>query len=217
MKIYNRIVVDIETGKVLEEDSFEYSGPVALAIREAEQQANLAGVQAGITAGTYGSNAANVNANLTPFLTRQMTNPSGMSQRDIGSQLTQGLAGAGGSTSGLTGAANKMGMTTRNPNGFASALDEAARLRDKTSAGVGVDVAANNAKVKLGQQQQATEGLGSMYGTNVKGQLESQSQIANDVLARTKAASQGWIQNWGDAANDVGSSADAAKKVAGLL
>jgi len=29
MKIYNRIVIDMETGATLEEDSFEYAGPVA--------------------------------------------------------------------------------------------------------------------------------------------------------------------------------------------
>ena len=31
MKVYSKLVIDIETGKILEEKSFEYSGPVALA------------------------------------------------------------------------------------------------------------------------------------------------------------------------------------------
>lgn len=30
MKIYNKVVIDMTTGKILEEDSFEYTGPVAL-------------------------------------------------------------------------------------------------------------------------------------------------------------------------------------------
>lgn len=30
MKVYSRVVIDIESGDILEEDSFEYSGPVAL-------------------------------------------------------------------------------------------------------------------------------------------------------------------------------------------
>jgi hypothetical protein len=29
MKIYNRVVIDVESGKIIEEDSFEYSGPLA--------------------------------------------------------------------------------------------------------------------------------------------------------------------------------------------
>ena len=105
-------------------------------MRDAQQAAANAAGTAATTAGTYGAQAGNIGANLTPFYTREMTNPQGMSQRDVGAQLTSALAGTGGATSGLTGAAGKMAGTTRNPMGFSSALDSAARERDKAAAGV---------------------------------------------------------------------------------
>jgi hypothetical protein len=32
MKIYNMVKLDMDTGEILEEDSFEYDGPLALAV-----------------------------------------------------------------------------------------------------------------------------------------------------------------------------------------
>ena len=164
-------------------------------MRDAQQQASNAAGTAATTAGGYGSQAGGIAANLVPFETRQMTNPTGESQRDIGAQLTAGLAGTGGATAGLTGAAGKMGMTTRNPMGFSSALDAAAMQRDKAAAGVGERVAANNVGVKLNQQKDAASTLGGLYGTDVKAQLESQGQVAPDVNAEVAANKTGWLQN----------------------
>ena len=149
MKITRKLVIDIETGKELYRDSFDYEGPVELCIRAAEAQANALENTANQNAAQYGSNAASIGANLTPFYTRQMTNPQGISQRDIGAQLTSSLAGTGGATSGLTGAAGKMSADTRNPMGFSGALDAAAQQRDKGAAQTGAKIAASNADTKL--------------------------------------------------------------------
>ena len=172
-------------------------------MRDAQQQASNAAGTAATTAGTYGAQAGGIGANLVPFLTRQMTNPQGESQRDIGAQVTQALAGAGGVNAGVTGMAGKEAMTTRNPMGFSAALDAAARSRDKTGAQAGEKVAANNAEVKLNQQSDAAKQLGSLYGTDVKGQLESQSQVAPDVMAQVAANKTGWLQN-GEGLVDTG-------------
>jgi len=45
MKIYTRILLDIETGKILESDSLEYSGLVELCCGASQQQTNLATAQ----------------------------------------------------------------------------------------------------------------------------------------------------------------------------
>ena len=65
-------------------------------MRDEVNRANQAQDQAATAAGNYGAQANTIGATLLPYETRQMTNPTGMSQRDIGAQLTSGLAGAGG-------------------------------------------------------------------------------------------------------------------------
>ena len=172
-------------------------------MRDAQAAAKQAATTAATTAGGYGAQAGGIGANLVPQLTRQMQNPQGYSQRDIGAQLTAGLAGAGGATAGLTGAAGKMAMDTRNPMGFSSALDAAAMQRDKAAAGVGERVAANNADVKLKQQQEAQQGLSGLYGMDQRAQIESQGQVAPDINAQMNASKYGWMQQIPEVAKDV--------------
>ena len=164
-------------------------------MRDAQAQAQQAGTTAATTAGNYGAQAGGIGASLVPQLTRQMDNPQGYSQRDVGAQLTAGLAGAGGATAGLTGAAQKMGADTRNPMGFSSALDAAAMQRDKAAAGVGERVASNNADVKLKQQQEAEQGLSGLYGMDTRAQTENAGQVAPDINAQVNAGKSGWLQN----------------------
>lgn len=95
--------------------------------------------------------------------------------------LSSGLAGSGGATAGLTGAAGKMGMTERNPNGFSAALDSAARTAGKTNAGISEGITAQNAGVKQQQQSQAGSLLSSLYGTDVSGQNNAAGQVAKDA------------------------------------
>ncbi|HZP06799.1 MAG TPA: hypothetical protein VFB43_18005 [Terracidiphilus sp.] len=177
-------------------------------MRDAANAALNAAKTASTTAGQYGSTAAGIGANLVPFLTRQMTNPQGMSQQDIGAQLTSELAGTGGATSGLTGAANKMATVTRNPMGFSAALDAAARTADKANAGAGERIAANNANIKLQQQNEAAQQLGGLYGTAGRLGVESQGQVAPDVNAAADANKTGWLQNMTDI---IGSLSGASK------
>lgn len=164
-------------------------------MRDEVNQAKAAGATAASTAAGYGSDASTIGSTLTPFLTRQMTNPGGMSQQDIGQQLTASLAGAGGATSALTGAANRNMAATRNPNGFSSALDAAARSRDKAAAMGSESIAGKNADVKLQQQSGAEKTLAGLYGTDVSGQNAASGQIAGDVKAAADANQTGWLQN----------------------
>jgi len=164
-------------------------------MRNLQNQAGNAASNAQNTSAGYGANASTISGTLLPFESRQLTNPAGYSQQDIGAMLTRGLAGAGGATAGLAGAASKNAATTRNPMGFSAALDAASRNRAKAAAGVGEGVAAQNANVKLNQQQQAGDILGKMYSTDVSGQNEASSQIAPDINAAVNASKSGWLQN----------------------
>ena len=164
-------------------------------MRSAVNQAQTAANNATNTAAGLGAGASTISSTLLPFESRQLMNPSGMSQQDIGQQLTAGLAGAGGATAGLQGAALKNAATTRNPMGFSAALDSAARSRDKAAAGTSEGIAANNAKVKLGQQQTAGDVLGKMYGTDVNEANEAQRNVTGDINAGVDASKSGWLQN----------------------
>ena len=59
-----------------------------------------AGTAGDVGAG-YGSGASNINAQLMPFLTRELNAPQGYTQQQTGSMLNQAEAGAGGATAGL--------------------------------------------------------------------------------------------------------------------
>ena len=170
----------------------------------AKDQASNASTTAANTSAGYGANASTINSAVTPFESRQLTNPSGYSQQDIGSMLTAGLAGSGGATSGLAGAASKDAATSRNPNGFSAALDASAMQRDKAAASTSEGIAANNANVKLQQQNDAGNVLSRMYGTDVSGQNAASGQIANDVNAQTNASKQAF-NNISSAIGDVSS------------
>jgi len=163
--------------------------------RGAANTAANAATTAGNVAANYGAGAATISSSLVPYLTQQLTSPAGMSQQDINATMTSGLAGAGGATAGLTGAASKNAAVTRNPMGFSGALDAAARARTQAAAGLGENVAAQNAKIKLGQQQQASQGLQSLYGIDTSRQLGAMGQIAPDVNAQVNAGKSGWLQN----------------------
>ncbi len=143
--------------------------------------ANNAANTASNTAAGFGAGASTIGSALIPQLTRQLQNPQGYSQQDIGSMLSSGLAGAGGATSGLTGAAGKMGMTERSPMGFSAALDSAARSRDKAAASTSEGIAAQNAGVKMQQQSQAGDLLSKLYGADVSGQNDAAGQVAKDA------------------------------------
>jgi len=164
-------------------------------MRSAVSASQNAANAAGTAAGQYNQTAGDIGANLIPYETRQLFNPQGMSQRDIGAQMTAALGGTGGATSALTGAAGAEATRTRNPVGFSSALDDAARQAGRTVAGVGEKVAANNANVKLDQQKQAGQMLGELYGSSSRAGVGEGEVQGKDIQDMISANQTGWLQN----------------------
>ena len=66
MRISTRVVIDLETGKVIARDSYEYSGPLALAIKAATKAASGAASTAAQTGNQYGNAAAGIGGTLIP-------------------------------------------------------------------------------------------------------------------------------------------------------
>src|ERR1700753_3343429 len=182
-------------------------------MRDAVGQAQQAATTAANTASVYGASAGNIGSALVPKLMQQMNNPSGYSQQDIGAQLTNALAGAGGANAALAGTAAKTAATMRDPMGFSAALGDAARSRDKAAASASEGIAAKNADVKLQQQQSAAAQLSGLYGTDVGAQNDQSGQVSRDVDAEVSANNSGWLQNALNVMNTISGAGMSAAKL----
>lgn len=212
MKIYTKLVFNMESGKILEEESFEYDGPIDKCDRAAQQMARTALNKTSQTADQYNAEGQNINSTLTPYLNRQLLNPIGINPKDIGAIQTNALAGESGNKAGIIGAAGKYATATRNPSGFSSALDSAARSGEKAASDVASSSAAENAKVKLGQSSDASKQLGSMYQTDTDASLKVLGLDPELINSLTKSGQSGWLQNMNDTIATLSGTAKAANQ-----
>src|SRR5271155_5439056 len=141
---------------------------------------------ANTTANNYGSSATGIGSTLVPFEQKQLTNPSGMNPTDINNMLVAGEQGAGGANAGITGTANLEAARTHNTGALSGVLDQASRNKTKQLSENALDVQNQNAKVKLGQQDEASKALGGLYGTDVNAQLKAQGLVPEDIKAWTQ-------------------------------
>jgi hypothetical protein len=170
------------------------SQPVA-GIRAAENAAQRAAGTAAATGAQYGAEAQGIGGMLVPQLQADITNAPGLTPAQQNAMLVQGLEGAGGAASGIAGQAGLAAARSRNVGGQAGVLDEAAREKMRTSAGVGLDVATKNAMLQQQQREQALKQMQGMYGTNVEAGLKAQGLVPSDINAWAEASKTGWLQN----------------------
>lgn len=173
-------------------------------------QALNAGTTASNVGAGYGQGAADVNAQLMPFLTRELNSPQGFTQQQTGSMLDAAEGGAGGATAGLTTEANLASARERNSGGFSGALDDAARQKDKALAGTSEGIAASNADLEQQQQQEAAKGLQGVQGMDQNSQLKAMGLIPEDVNAATKAYGTG---DWADDLKNLGGGISAGQGI----
>ena len=150
---------------------------------------------------------------MTPFLTGELKNPHGYDPTQTNELLTAASAGSGGAAGGITGQANLEAARTRNSSGFAPALDEAARSRDKAMAGQSEGVAAQDAMLGQQHQQQAASGLMNLYGVNTGDELKSMGLSNDAVNTEVNADKAGWLQNMTDIMGALGQGAAGAGKL----
>jgi hypothetical protein len=168
--------------------------PIA-GIRAATAAASQAAQTAAQTGGQYGAEAQGIGGMLVPQLEQDVANAPGLGTGTTNAMLVQGLGGAGGAASGIVGEEGLRAARSRNVGGSAGVLDEAAREKMRTSAGVGLDVATKNAMVQQQQRGSALKQLEGMYGTDVGAGLKAQSLVPEDIDAWAKANQTGWMQN----------------------
>lgn len=199
MKIYTEVVIQM-TEKIGEyvlvsSKSFDYEGPVAKLDRWAQGQDKSMANTAGQVAGQAGSQAASDESQLTPFASQEMHATHSMDPTQINELLTSAGAGIGAAEGATEGAAQRQSARTGNASGFAKDLDQAARDRMKTGAGVSEGVAAQDIEGAQKLRQEGAGLMGDLFKTDTSKQLQAMGQEAQDVQDEVKAGQSGWLQN----------------------
>lgn len=151
------------------------------------QAAQSATNTANTTAGNYGTGAATVGSTLVPELTKEATNPTGLTPTERNNELVAGEQGAGGATAGITGQANLEAARTHNTGALSGVLDEAARAKTRQLSTNALNIENQNTALKESQRQAGLKGLEGTYGTDVGAQLKAEGLVPEDITAWNKA------------------------------
>jgi hypothetical protein len=215
-KVYTEIVYQMTPngGLVLvSEKSYEYSGEIALCVRQLTNEAENAEGTAATTAGNLGTQAAGEAGQLNPFAYREMHAEHEFDPNQLNEMMTAAGAGAGAATGAEQGDLTRQAASTGNASAASKGLDDAAMARMKAAAGSSEGVAAQDV---MGAKQLNQQGAGleaGLYGENLKGQLDAMGQQASDINAATNATNSGWLQQ-GEGIVNTG--ANVAKVIPGL-
>ena len=215
MRIHTKAVLDIETGRILEDHSYEYSGPLALADRAVQGEAQQAQKTAGQTAAGYGQTAGQIGSNIIPTLERDVNNAPGFSPTQTNAMLVAGEQGAGGATGAVVGQAGLNALRTRNTGATSSVLDDAMQRKAQILSQNALGVQGKNAELQQQQRAQGLAGLEGLYGTDVGAQLKSMGIQNQDINTQLQAGQEGWLQQGEGVLNSLSGAAKAGAGIAG--
>lgn len=164
-------------------------------MRSAVNQASQAETAALGTAGTLGTTAGNVGANIIPGLERMANNPPGFSPTDLANMEAKSQEAAGGTAGAIKGALAQRAMRMGNPAGLTAGSAAASEGASRAQGQATQDILAENAQLKNKQQEMGYSGLEGIYGTDTKGMLEAMGLAPEDINAEVNADKTGWLQN----------------------
>lgn len=198
MKITTRITWDMSTGRVLEHEFYDYSGPLALADRAAQGRAkSQADTEADLST-QKGQAADTEHSELAPFFHSEMTAQHGFTPGQTNELLTSAEAGGGAAAGDEAAALNRQAARTRNASGFTKSLDEAARDRMKTAAGASEGIAAQDVMGAKALNQEGSAGLMGLFGNDADMQAKALGLENQSVENEINAGKTGWLQNMND-------------------
>lgn len=193
MRISTRVVIDSETLRVLERDSYEYSGPVALCKGDAAKNQALSNAStASANSNTLFGEGQTAQNELLPFLNSEMTNPSGFGQPALNMMTTQAGQATSGSLGNTEQQAKLRAARTGNTAGESAIISAAGRnaAGDLTNADTGVQV--ENAQEKLKQQAAGAAGMESLAGMDTNAALNALGVSNQGVNAWGNANTAAW-------------------------
>lgn len=211
-EVISKAILDIETLAWESVEREPYFGPWALCDRAASNVAKKAAGTAGDVATQEGSNATSEHAQLTPFYRQEMNATHGFNPEQTNELLNFAEGPAAGSAATTAGQAASESARTRNTSGFSSALDQAARDRNKAvgtaSEGVGVqDVLGAKAL-----NQEGAKGMAGLYDTDTGAMLKSMGIQNQDLQTQIDAGKSGWFENLTNGVNAGANLISAMKK-----
>jgi hypothetical protein len=216
MRVHTRTVWSLETGELLADDWFEYSGPVALADRSIANQAGSNAATAGATGGGYGSAASGISGTLIPTLNRELAGGGGLTPTQKNQMLVAANQGSGGAAGGVAGQAGLAAARTRNSGALSGVLDAAARAKAQAGSQAGLNVENKSTDLANQQKAQAASELGGLYGTDVSAQMKAMGLQNQDLDTELNANKSGWLQDTEGLIGTLGNAATSASKAGGF-
>jgi hypothetical protein len=189
MRISTKVVWDIETGAVLERESYSYDGPLALAKGSGYAQTNMQ--TANKDSGAYTGQALGINSSLIPTLQSEINNPIGFGQQALTQMQTQGGQDAAAQQGAAQQRATLAATRTGNLASLPAVQDQLARSGTQSADqnALGLDVANNQAKLQ--QQQQGIGGLQRLGATDTSAGLNALG-LSNQALQQYENAANWW-------------------------
>lgn len=168
MRIHTKTVWDIETGNLLEDESYEYSGPM-------DSCQGGSGIKSGLFANSgqgqgisqrAGANASSLYGTLDPTLTTMATAPQGINPADLAKMKTGAMQTAGGANAGAVGQGSLLSARTKNAGTADAAIAKSGESAGQTLSNTNLGIDSANQELKNTQQQAGLKGLEGLYGTN---------------------------------------------------
>lgn len=163
MRISTLVVIDIQTGAILRQDSFAYEGPIALVKGPSDLQKQVGNTDYSTAGGAQGI-ASGINQTLIPTLTNEAENPQGFGQLGLNELNTE----TGQNVAGQLGAGKEAALLkasrTGNPNTSSSIIDALTRSGMTQMSKNAQTGALSNLQAKLQQQQSGISGLERIQG-----------------------------------------------------
>jgi len=169
MRVHIKTVWDIETGRVLEDESYEYSGPIescdpnAGAVRSGAMANSAAGQN---ISATGQNNAASLYGTLSPTLSTMAVNPQGINPADMAKIQTSNMQTAGGANAGAVGQGSLLAARTKNAGTADAAIAKSGEAASQNLSKANLSTQNANQQLKAQQQSEGLKGLQSLYGTN---------------------------------------------------
>lgn len=195
MKVYTRVVWDIETGKIVECESYDYAGPVALCDRAAQAQAKNAFGQDTAAAQQYGAEVGAVQPGLVSQLQSMASNPQGYGHGALNVMQNEAQEAAGATADKTNEALSLQAMRSGNAAGLGAGEVAATEGASRGQLTTIQNILAQNAMLKAQQQEGALQGLGGILGQNISGRANALGQENASTAALTNAGKSGWFQN----------------------
>jgi hypothetical protein len=195
VKIHTKIEWNLETGRLLSDEFFDYEGSVARCDRSLQRQAQGAATSAGMTAGGLMGEAGGISGSIVPALERFTTTPPGYSPLAMGTMETKAEETTAATRAKAEQEAKLRAVRTRNPAALGA---EGSAIAGETARAGGEtlqDILARNEMLKEKQRSEAFGELGGMYKTDVGAAEGFAGQQAKDISTAYDVSQPGWLQS----------------------